>query len=199
MSNTKSNYQKLRDKDVSLMVQKKGNQSYLSWASAWALLKEEFPTATRTVYEDPNTNLNYFTDGHTAYVKVGVTIEDLEHIDYLPVMDFRNQAIKLEKVTMFDINKTIQRSTAKAIGMHGLGLTLWIGEDLVESANKKTSQRIEEMAKKIKLNIGDSNWSKASKYIEANKNVDFKTIKSNLEQKYIISNDVELEIKKILA
>ena len=39
MSNTKSNYQKLRDKDVSLMVQKKGNQSYLSWASAWALLK----------------------------------------------------------------------------------------------------------------------------------------------------------------
>jgi hypothetical protein len=82
------------------------------------------------VYEHEHTGLNYFTDGRTCYVKVGVVANGVEHIDYLPIMDFRNNAIPVDKVNMFDVNKTIQRSTAKAIAMHGIGLALWTGEDL---------------------------------------------------------------------
>ena len=134
-----STFKKLSSLDVRSKVERKGSQDYLSWSNAWGMLKSEYPSANRTIYEDPHTGLNFFTDGRTAYVKVGVTVEGLEHIDYLPVMDFRNNSIPVDKVTSFDVNKTIQRATAKAIAMHGLGLTLWSGEDVPElTAQPKT-------------------------------------------------------------
>ena len=34
---------------------------------------------------------------------------DIEHIDYLPVMDFRNKSISVD-VTSTDVNKAIQRA-----------------------------------------------------------------------------------------
>ena len=104
-------------------VERKGKFDYLSWATAWSLIKSEFPNAQRNVYESDHTGLNFFTDGQSAYVKVGITINDLEHIDYLPVMDYRNNSIPLAKITSMDVNTAIQRSTAKAIAMHGLGLS----------------------------------------------------------------------------
>jgi len=78
-------------------VEKKGKFNYLSWASAWSLIKSEFPNAQRKVYEHEHTGLNFFSDGNTAYVKVGITINDLEHIDYLPVMDYRNNSVAIDK------------------------------------------------------------------------------------------------------
>ena len=69
-----------------------------------------------------------------------ITVEptkSLEHIEYLPVMDFRNNSIPLEKITSFDVNKTIQRSLTKAVARHGLGLYIYAGEDLPETDNKE--------------------------------------------------------------
>jgi hypothetical protein len=103
-------YRKLNSINIAPKINKKGNLSYLSWANAWDLLKSEFPDAQRIIYESPVTGLNYFTDGKTAYVKVGILVNGIEHIDMLPVMDFRNNSIPLEKVTSHDVNKTIQRS-----------------------------------------------------------------------------------------
>ena len=91
------------------------------------MLKKAYPNAQRKVYESDHTGLNFFTDGKTCYVKVGIVVNDIEHIDYLPVMDFRNKSITVDKVTSTDVNKAIQRATAKAIAMHGLGLSLWTG------------------------------------------------------------------------
>ena len=59
-------------------------------------------------------------------------MEGLEHIEYLPVMDFRNQSIPADKVTSTDVNKAIQRSLTKAVARHGLGLYIYAGEDLPE-------------------------------------------------------------------
>ena len=47
---------------------------------------------------------------------------------------------------MMDVNKAIQRATVKAIGLHGLGLYIYAGEDLPEDESgekevKKTSTR----------------------------------------------------------
>ena len=53
--------------------------------------------------------------------------------EYFTIMDFRNNSIVLEKVTSFDVNKSIQRSLTKALGRHGLGLYIYAGEDLPES------------------------------------------------------------------
>jgi hypothetical protein len=122
--------------DVNSKTEKKGKFTYLSWAFAWAELKKVSPTASAKVYHDENTNMPYFASKAGVIVKVGVTVEDLEHINYLPVMDYKNAAIPSDKVTMMDINKAIQRCTVKAIALHGLGLYIYAGEDLPEEEIK---------------------------------------------------------------
>lgn len=134
-------YSTLSAINVNDKTEKKGNQTYLSWAYAWAEVKKHFPGVQRKVYEDPSGN-NYFTDGKTCWVKVGVEIDGIEHIDYLPIMDMRNNAIPLERVTSFDVNKAIQRSATKAIAMHGLGLYIYAGEDMPESAAESAVEQM---------------------------------------------------------
>lgn len=121
-------------------VEKKGNLSYLSWAWAWQIVKSHYPDAGYTIYEDAN-GIPYFTDGKTCWVKTGVTINGLEHIEYLPIMDFKNRSIPLEQVTSMDMNKTIQRSLTKACARHGLGLYIYAGEDLPEGAEQPVQQQ----------------------------------------------------------
>lgn len=115
--------------DVNQHTEKKGQLTYLSWAWAWQVVKANFPTSNYNVYEN-ELGFNYHTDGNTAWVKVGVTIEDQEHIEYLPVMDFKNKSIPKDQVTSFHVNTAIQRALTKAIARHGLGLYIYAGEDL---------------------------------------------------------------------
>ena len=122
-------------------VEKKNGLTYLSWAWAWAEVKKRYPAANYTIYENQQ-GWNYFTDGKTCWVKTGVTIEGLEHIEYLPVMDYRNASIPAEKVTSFDVNKAIQRSLTKAVARHGLGLYIYAGEDLPEEKPKKATKPV---------------------------------------------------------
>ena len=150
-------YKKLSEVDIDDLIEKKGYQKYLSWANAWKQLKSIYPNATRTVYEN-DMGLPYFTDGNTSLVKVGVTIGDIEHIDYLAIMDHKNKSIRLENMTSFDIVKSIQRSTVKALAWHGLGLELWIGEDTKIS---KAKAEVEVKEEKIPLTKGDEKWKKA--------------------------------------
>ena len=127
--------------DVNDKIEKKNGLSYLSWAYAWGELKKRFPNATYKIYENTLPNgyvVNYFTDGKTSYVKTSVTVNDIEHIEELPVMDFRNKSIPLEAMTSFDVNKAIQRSLTKAVARHGLGLYIYAGEDLPEQEPKET-------------------------------------------------------------
>lgn len=146
-------YKELQTVDIGHLIEKKGNQDYLSWANAWNELKQVCPTAQRFVYENEQ-GLPYFTDGRTAMVKVGIIVDDVEHIDYLPIMDYRNNSIPVEKITTFDIVKTIQRSTVKAIALHGLGLNLWIGEDTKVAKATHPAKKEKAMVKK-----GDKVWT----------------------------------------
>lgn len=130
---TKKNYfTELNGIDVGDKIEKKNGLSYLSWAFAWGELKKRYPEATYTVYENAD-GWNYFTDGRTCWVKTGVTVNGIEHIEYLPVMDFKNKSIPANAVTSFDVNKAIQRSLTKAVARHGLGLYIYAGEDLPET------------------------------------------------------------------
>ena len=132
----KNYFLELYNEDVSDYVEKKNGLNYVSWAYAWKGIKEKHPTAIYTVYENQD-GWNYFTDGRTCWVKTGVTIDGLEHIEYLPVMDYRNKAIPLERVTSFDVNTAIQRSLTKACARHGYGLKVYAGED-VDAATKES-------------------------------------------------------------
>lgn len=199
MSNNQSAFAKLNAINVRDKVERKGNMDYLSWAYAWSILKHEYPDAQRTVYESPFTGMNYFTDGKTCYVKVGVTIGELEHIDYLPIMDFKNKAIPVDSVTSFDVNKTIQRSTVKAIAMHGLGIQLWTGEDIPELTVAPASAPMKLPEEdKASLTIGDANWDKVKNYVVSNKELGDATIIKNLEKKYKLSTAIKTEIKNLL-
>ena len=135
--------------------------------------------------------MNYFTDGHTAWVKVGVEINGVEYIDYLPIMNTagRPKSIKLDQITSFDVNTSIQRSTVKALALHGLGLSVYAGEDLIDTAP---------VVKKVarKLEIEDENWDKVLTWIGENKKLGMNKIIDTLSVKYKIAPTVVKELNK---
>lgn len=171
-------FEKLFQINVNEHVEKKNGLSYLSWPYAWAEVKKLYPEANYKVYEAEDGCI-YFSDGRTAWVKTGVTIEGLEHIEYLPIMDYRNKSIPVENITSFDVNKTIQRSLTKALARHGLGLYLYAGEDLPEVEVEKISARDAQVVKAI-----------VDKFENADK------LYESLLNKYHIKNFKELTVKQ---
>ena len=123
--------------NVNDKTERKGKLTYLSWAWAWGEVKKLHPHANYKIYENAD-GWNYHTDGRTCWVKTGVIVDGIEHIEYLPVMDNQNRSIPLERVNSFDVNKTIQRSLTKAVARHGLGLYIYAGEDLPEGEEEPT-------------------------------------------------------------
>ena len=135
--------------------------------------------------------MNYFHDGRTCYVKVGVTVNDIEVIDMLPVMDFRNKSIPVDSVTSFDVNKAIQRSTVKCIAMHGLGIALYTHEDIPEPA--------EVDAAPVELKImspRSASWDAVEKFIITSRHEDFDTLVQRMSTKYKFTGP---SIKKLQA
>ena len=163
----------LNDINVNDKTEKKKDLTYLSWAWAWGEVKKLFPDTTYTVYEN-NEGWNYFTDGRTCWVKTGVTVKGIEHIEYLPVMDYRNVSIPADKVTSFDVNKAIQRSLTKAVARHGLGLYIYAGEDLPEEEAKtepKQEAKTEPKKEEIKVKKATAEQVKEIKELTPDENV----------------------------
>lgn len=197
MSN-KSVFEQLSALNLSSKTEKRGNLTYLSWAHAWAECKKLFPDMTRTVYES-ETGMNYFTDGSTAWVKVGVTIKGQEHIDYLPVMDMRNQSVPLANITSMQVNKTIQRSTVKALALHGLALNIYAKEDF-PSESDSSMQAVKTQPKatsKVALVEGDANWEKVSNFVIDNMGLSTDEVIKKLSVKYDISDATKKAINKL--
>ena len=178
--------------NVKSKVKKKNNLNYLSWSDAWAMLKEKYPTAQRHIYEHDATGFNYFTDGRTAWVKVGIDVDGLEHIDMLPVMDFRNQSISCEKMTSMDVNKAIQRSTVKAMGMHGLGIAVYQGEDLPDVVAVVTKPEV-----LPSLTMKGSKWVDAVKFFTDNHHKEVADLFKQVERSYVLPPRIKGELKKI--
>lgn len=157
MSETKRNiFEELNSKNLNDKIKDKVGLRYLSWAYAWSEIKkidqnaemniyyrtittEETLTSTMTdgsVKTVKSTSVNevpYFTDGKTCFVKVGATICGEEYVEILPVMDNKNNSVRLDAITMTAVNKAIQRAFVKACARHGLGLYVYAGEDLPEA------------------------------------------------------------------
>lgn len=138
--------------NVNDKVEKKNGLTYLSWSYAWEVIKSHYPTANYRVIKNAD-GWNYHHDGRTAWVEVGVTINGLEYVEMLPVMNHRNQSIELDKVTSFEVNKSIKRCLAKACALHGLGLYIYSGEDLPseekEGIKKQEARTIRDMIEQL--------------------------------------------------
>ncbi len=142
------------------MCEKRNDLTYLPWSDAFDVLRSVYPSATYKVIRNSD-GLPYFADPNTGIIVfTEVTIDGITSECFLPVMDFKNQAMKLtpytyqawnsfkksyeEKnvvaATMFDINKTIWRCLVKNIAIAtGIGLYIFKGEDVPEKSNDETS------------------------------------------------------------
>ena len=153
--------------NVNEHIEKKRDLSYLSWTYAWAEVKKNYPNANYKIHLFGEKQLPYVFDENTGYmVFTSVTIEDLTHTMWLPVMDIANKAMKakvytydtkykkgicVEPASMFDINKTIMRFLVKNLAMFGLGLYIYSGEDLPEIETEKINfEEVNFLKEKIK-------------------------------------------------
>lgn len=163
---------------------KKNNLTYISWSDAWAEVKKQHPESNYTIYENAEW-FPFWSSDFGIDVKVWVTINDIEHIVRLPVMDWANKAMKAEKytyttkywekevqpATQFDINKATQRAFAKAIAMHWVWLYVFRWEDLPEldwEAEFKNCKTLKELQ---------------DKYLQSPKTTDLVELKDELKEK----------------
>jgi hypothetical protein len=74
-------------------------------------------------------------------------------------MDFKNQCITADKITMSDVNKALRRCATKNIAMAtGLGLGLWHKEEVSEGAaieNTKNAERANTAIETFKAKIDE--------------------------------------------
>jgi hypothetical protein len=131
--------------NVNEKTEKKDNLTYLSWAWAWQEFQKVCPTATYQILKNES-GLPYFSDESGAMVYTKVTVDEITHEMWLPVMDGKNKAMKtkpytyqtkfgektVQAYTMFDINKAIMRCLTKNLAMFGLGIYIYAGEDIPE-------------------------------------------------------------------
>lgn len=149
----------LSNLDLSDKCEKRESLTYLSWANAWSEFKSAYPSATYRILKNED-GLPYFSDPNLGImVFTEVTVDDVTHQMWLPVMDSKNKAMKLEPYTysvwnnfkkafeektvqgasMFDINKTLMRCLVKNLAMFGLGLYIFQGDDLPEKSADDTT------------------------------------------------------------
>ena len=160
----------LSNLDLSDKCEKRESLTYLSWANAWSEFKSAYPSATYRILKNEN-GLPYFSDPNLGImVFTEVTVDDVTHQMWLPVMDSKNKAMKLQPysyqvwdnykkafvektvqaASMFDINKTLMRCLVKNLAMFGLGLYIFQGDDLPEkSADDTTSTAPQQMQRPV--------------------------------------------------
>lgn len=171
MNKNKSVFETLFEINVNDHIEKKKDLTYLSWPYAWAEVKKKYPSATYKIHLFGEKQLPYVFDENVGYmVFTDVTINDLTHTMWLPVMDSANKTMKstsytyntkfkkdilVEAATMFDVNKTIMRCLVKNLAMFGLGLYIYSGEDLPEIETEKISIKDANILKDIIRKIDD--------------------------------------------
>ena len=122
-------FNELRKINVNEHIEKKNGLSYLSWAWAVDTLLQNDPAATWN-YDEPK------AFGKTLMVFCNVTAFGKTMSAFLPVLDYKNQAI--QEPNAMQVNTAMQRCLAKAIALHGIGLYIYAGEDIpVEETVKK--------------------------------------------------------------
>jgi hypothetical protein len=128
-----NHYKELAAIDVSKYVEKKGKLDYLSWAVAVDFLMKADPTATWEFHQPQS-----FSE--TLMVSCTVTAFGKPITMHLPVMDHKNQAVK--NPDAFIVNKNMMRCLVKAIACHGLGISVYAGEDLPTEEPKMSETTI---------------------------------------------------------
>lgn len=170
--------------DVQPYLFVKNGQKYLPWSRCEELLKLNAPDAVITEITFPTdkfitapikeakegkeyashvttAQMPYFTDGKTAFVKIRLEIPSVEIVceTTLPIMDFKNQSIPIDKITMNDVNKSLKRCMVKCVAEGTLlGIGLWHKIETSESAaieNVKNAEKANTAIETFKAKIAE--------------------------------------------
>ncbi len=142
MEENKNVFETLRAINLESKHKQKGKLTYLPWATAWATVKLAFPDANYETIKDENGN-RYHVEGKTCYVETQVTIQGETISETLAIMDNANKAILANDVTSTNVDKSIKRCLTKNLGLFGLDLNLWEGEELSDEAKELKEQKAE--------------------------------------------------------
>ena len=113
--------------------------SYLSWATSYKLAMDKDPAMNYEIVQD-NDGMPFFSRGDVHIVKTKVTMFGETKEMFLPIMDNKHNAVA--KPNSRQVNDNIMRCLAKNIAMFGIGLPLYVGEDLAQfkDGKKKTDE-----------------------------------------------------------
>jgi hypothetical protein len=139
--------------NVNGYTEKKNGLTYLSWANAWQEFIKIYPQAKYQIIKNNNGGLEFGDEKKGYVVYTTVTVDDLTHEMWLPVMDHRNKSIL--QPTTFDINKAVMRCLTKNLAMFGLGLYIYAGEDLPETPAETVGQEKAEILSKLFADLVD--------------------------------------------
>ena len=179
-------FAKLSSIDIKPKIKQKQKLSYISWADAWKEVCKIYPDAKYEIIKNDN-NLPYFKSDEGYMVFTKVSISNLTHEMWLPVMDGANKSMKSEKysyevkdweqskkagkdimktkfvesATMFDINKSIMRCLVKNIAVFGLGLSLYNKDDIKDDWATISIEEYEKLKKLL-----DESGTEEHKFLE---------------------------------
>lgn len=178
--------------NVTPFTEKFNNLSYLTWSKAIEVVLDLYPDMSYEIVFNEETNLPYFVsdEGIMCYTKV--TIEGVTRMMWLPVMDHTNRAMKttpyeyqvfdkyqkkfvtktVEAATMFDINKTIMRCLTKNLAMFGLGLHIYMGEDLPTPVKEEEERKANEAKKEAEKKAAEAMMKQATADVKSAKTVE---------------------------
>lgn len=144
-------FKELYSLDIMALTEKKGQLTYMSWSNAWKLLKEQDPNATFEIMENADGG-HEFKAGSGWIVKTKVSAFGMTLPMSLGIMDNRNNSV--DEIDCRGVMDSVMRCLAKNIAMFGIGLPLYVGEDL-EQFKKKTTRgiildEIKELHKELK-------------------------------------------------
>lgn len=134
--------------NVSEHVERKGQFNYLSWP--WAVSKLRLFDETATWQIQRFDGLPFLTTDYGTFVEVAVTVKGVTLSQLHPVLDSKNRPLLVPSA--FDINTSIQRCLVKAIALHGLGISVYSGEDLphAEIGNEQYSKPASNQVRPLK-------------------------------------------------
>ena len=118
--------------NVNEHTQDRGGLTYLSWAWAYGIMMDHFPSFTIEWHKQPDSNgdvrdVNMY-EGGSASVSCTVTIGDVSKQMWLPVMDYRHKAIANPDAR--SISDAKMRCLTKCFSLFGLGNYIYQNEEL---------------------------------------------------------------------
>lgn len=145
-------FNELNNRNVNDHVEKKQGLSYLSWAFVQQELTKLDENFQHRFIEFPSPDVPggeffvpYLKTEEGYMVCAEITLFGVTKREWLPVLNYKNQAIPKGSATTFNINKSMKRAFVKCAAQFGLGNYLYLGEDAPDESENLRQELMNEI------------------------------------------------------